>query len=97
MRFGVSDNDHAFDRSYTPGALEPSLLGKNPLAAFFTALRQDPLLAGVHLIAEPWDAGYDGYQLGRFPGRFIEWNDKFRDTVREFTTSLPCLTRPSTS
>ncbi|HSW08176.1 glycogen debranching protein GlgX [Aquabacterium sp.] len=51
-------------------------------AAFFTALRQDPVLARVHLIAEPWDAGYDGYQVGRFPGRFMEWNDKFRDTVR---------------
>ena len=43
-----------------------------------------PVLAGVHLIAEPWDAGYDGYQVGRFPGRFLEWNDKFRDTVRGY-------------
>ena len=58
--------------------------GFDPQAAFFTALRQDPLLAGVHLIAEPWDAGYDGYQLGRFPGRFMEWNDKFRDAVRGY-------------
>lgn len=53
-------------------------------AALFTALRQDPVLAGVHLIAEPWDAAYDGYQLGRFPGRFLEWNDKFRDAVRGY-------------
>ena len=53
-------------------------------AAFFTALRQDPVLAGVHLIAEPWDAAYDGYQVGRFPGRFLEWNDKFRDAVRSY-------------
>jgi glycogen operon protein len=53
-------------------------------AAFFTALRQDPLLAGVRLIAEPWDAGADGYQVGRFPGRFQEWNDKFRDAVRGY-------------
>ena len=53
-------------------------------AAFFTALRQDPVLARVHLIAEPWDAGPDGYQLGRFPGRWLEWNDKFRDTVRRY-------------
>lgn len=58
--------------------------GFDPNAAFFTALRQDPLLAGVHLIAEPWDAAYDGYQVGRFPGRFLEWNDKFRDTVRGY-------------
>jgi glycogen operon protein len=56
-----------------------------PQAAFFTALRQDPVLSGVHLIAEPWDAaGFDGYQVGRFPGRFLEWNDKFRDAVRGF-------------
>jgi isoamylase len=53
-------------------------------AAFFVALRQDPILARVHLIAEPWDAGFDGYQVGRFPGGFLEWNDKFRDTVRGY-------------
>ena len=53
-------------------------------AAFFTALRQDPVLARVHLIAEPWDAAADGYRLGHFPGRFIEWNDKFRDSVRRY-------------
>jgi glycogen operon protein len=53
-------------------------------AAFFAALRQDPVLAQVHLIAEPWDAGPNGYQLGRFPGRFMEWNDKFRDSVRGY-------------
>lgn len=58
--------------------------GFDPNAAFFTALRQDPVLSQVHLIAEPWDVGFDGYQAGRFPGRFIEWNDKFRDAVREF-------------
>ncbi len=58
--------------------------GYDPQAAFFTALRQDPVLAGVHLIAEPWDAGHDGYQVGRFPGRFLEWNDKFRDAVRGY-------------
>lgn len=58
--------------------------GFDPQSAFFTALRQDPVLAGVHLIAEPWDAGADGYQVGRFPGRFLEWNDKFRDTVRGY-------------
>ena len=58
--------------------------GFDPCAAFFTALQQDPILARVHLIAEPWDAGYNGYQLGRFPGRFLEWNDKFRDAVRGY-------------
>jgi hypothetical protein len=53
-------------------------------APFFTALRQDPVLAGARLVAEPWDAGADGYQVGRFPGRFQEWNDKFRDAVRGY-------------
>jgi len=53
-------------------------------AALFTAMRQDPVLAGVHLIAEPWDAAYDGYQLGHFPGAFLEWNDKFRDAARSY-------------
>ena len=58
--------------------------GFEPGGNFFAALRQDPVLAGVHLIAEPWDAGPEGYQVGRFPGRFLEWNDKFRDAVRGY-------------
>ena len=53
-------------------------------AAFFTALAQDPVLARARLIAEPWDTGPDGYQLGRFPGRWLEWNDKFRDAARRY-------------
>lgn len=51
---------------------------------FFTALRQDPVLSRALLIAEPWDGGDKGYQLGHYPGRFMEWNDKFRDVVRRF-------------
>ncbi|MEZ5840782.1 MAG: glycogen debranching protein GlgX [Hyphomicrobiales bacterium] len=51
---------------------------------FFDAIRQDPLLAGVKLIAEPWDIGEGGYQVGGFPYPFREWNDKYRDTVRRF-------------
>ena len=43
---------------------------------------QDPVLAKVKLIAEPWDLGVDGYQLGSFPPGWSEWNDRFRDTVR---------------
>ena len=58
--------------------------GFDPAGAFLTALRQDPILNTVHLIAEPWDAANDGYQVGRFPGRFLEWNDKFRDAVRSY-------------
>jgi isoamylase len=58
--------------------------GFNPRAAFFERLRQDPVLSQVKLIAEPWDLGPDGYQLGRFPVGWSEWNGKYRDTVRQF-------------
>jgi isoamylase len=58
--------------------------GFDPGSAFFVALQQDPVLSSVHLIAEPWDAGVEGYQLGRFPGRWWEWNDKFRDAMRGY-------------
>ena len=53
-------------------------------AAFFDAIRQDPVLSRVKLIAEPWDIGPGGYQLGAFPPPFCEWNDRYRDTVRRF-------------
>ncbi len=52
--------------------------------AFFAAIRQDPVLSGVKLIAEPWDIGDGGYQVGGFPWPFREWNDKFRDDARAF-------------
>jgi isoamylase len=58
--------------------------GFNPAAKFFELVRQDPLLSQVKLIAEPWDLGPDGYQVGRFPVGWSEWNGKFRDTVRRF-------------
>ena len=45
---------------------------------------QDPVLATVKLIAEPWDCGPGGYQVGGFPPGWAEWNDQFRDTVRDF-------------
>jgi glycogen debranching enzyme GlgX len=51
---------------------------------FITAISQDPVLRHVKLIAEPWDASMGGYQVGRFPPPWVEWNDKFRDTVRDF-------------
>jgi isoamylase len=56
-------------------------------APFFTALHQDPVLACVRLIAEPWDIGPHGYQVGRFPAQWSEWNDKFRDSVRRYWLS----------
>lgn len=62
---------HGFDRS----------------CGFFDAIAQDPDLADVYLIAEPWDIGPGGYQLGQYPSRWSEWNDQFRDTVRRFWNS----------
>ena len=53
-------------------------------SAFLAAIRQDPVLQRVKLIAEPWDLGMDGYRLGRFPPGWSEWNDRFRDDVRAF-------------
>jgi glycogen operon protein len=61
---------------------EPS--GFTPKAGFFQAAAQDPQLAGSKLIAEPWDVGPGGYQLGGFPRQFSEWNDDYRDKVRSF-------------
>jgi isoamylase len=51
---------------------------------FLDSCRQDPVLSSVKLIAEPWDCGPGGYQVGRFPPGWAEWNDRFRDTVRSF-------------
>jgi isoamylase len=58
--------------------------GFNEHSAFFKSLRAEPSLAYVKLIAEPWDVGWGGYQLGRFPPGWAEWNDRYRDTVRSF-------------
>jgi isoamylase len=54
------------------------------LSAFFDIIHQDPTLSTVKLIAEPWDVGPGGYQVGNFPVRWAEWNGKFRDTVRHY-------------
>jgi len=58
--------------------------GFNRNSPFFAALRSDPTLAYVKLIAEPWDVGPGGYQLGHFPSGWSEWNDRYRDTMRAF-------------
>jgi glycogen operon protein len=54
------------------------------LAAFFDIIHQDPLISQVKLIAEPWDVGSGGYQVGNFPVLWAEWNGKYRDTVRRY-------------
>lgn len=56
----------------------------NQVATFFNAIHQDPVLSQVKLIAEPWDIGENGYQVGNFPVGWAEWNGKFRDSIRRF-------------
>ncbi|MCU0964402.1 MAG: glycogen debranching protein GlgX [Burkholderiaceae bacterium] len=59
-------------------------------AAFFASVSQDPVLQGIKLIAEPWDIGPGGYQLGQFPAGWVEWNDRYRDTMRAFWLGGDC-------
>jgi isoamylase len=59
------------------------------LSAFFDIIQQDPVISQVKLIAEPWDLGDGGYQVGNFPPLWTEWNGKFRDTVRNFCRGEP--------
>lgn len=66
--------------------------GFDPNGGFFDAIRQDPVLSRVKLIAEPWDIGPGGYQLGGYPHPFHEWNDQFRDGVRRFWKGDPGMT-----
>ncbi|WP_022683219.1 glycogen debranching protein GlgX [Sphingobium bisphenolivorans] len=82
--FGI--DGFRFDLGLTLGRTDH---GFDPSAGFFDVLRQDPILGRVKLIAEPWDVGMGGYQLGNFPPGFAEWNDKYRDTVRRYWRGDP--------
>src|SRR6202011_1025860 len=53
-------------------------------SAFLTAIRQDPVLASVKLVAEPWDLGLGGYQVGAYPSQWSEWNDRYRSILRRY-------------
>jgi glycogen operon protein len=64
--------------------LARSLHDVDQLSSFFTIIHQDPVLSQLKLIAEPWDVGEGGYQVGNFPIRWTEWNGKYRDTMRAF-------------
>ncbi len=59
------------------------------LASFFELVQQDPVISQVKLIAEPWDLGPGGYQVGNFPPQWTEWNGRYRDTVRDFWRGEP--------
>jgi glycogen operon protein len=80
-----------FDLAVTLGRDEQAVF--RPDAPLITALRDDPALAGVKLIAEPWDVGLGGWQTGGFPSGWSEWNDRYRDTVRDFWLTDTVVTR----
>jgi isoamylase len=65
-------------------ALARSLHEVDQLSSFFTIIHQDPVISRVKLIAEPWDVGEGGYQVGNFPVRWAEWNGRYRDCIRSF-------------
>ena len=84
LRHWVTDmhvDGFRFDLAPVLGRGNPGFSRQHP---FFQALAQDPVLCRVKLVAEPWDLGPDGYQLGGFPNGWLEWNDRFRDTLRAF-------------
>ena len=70
-------------------ALARELHDVDRLSAFFDLVQQDPVVSQVKLIAEPWDVGEGGYQVGNFPALWGEWNGKYRDTVRDFWRGQP--------
>jgi isoamylase len=70
-------------------ALARELHDVDRLSTFFELVQQDPVVSQVKLIAEPWDIGEGGYQVGKFPPLWTEWNGKYRDTVRDFWRGRP--------
>jgi isoamylase len=70
-------------------ALARELHDVDRLSAFFDLVQQDPVVSQVKLIAEPWDVGEGGYQVGNFPALWTEWNGKYRDSVRDFWRGQP--------
>jgi glycogen operon protein len=84
LRYWVSEMHVDGFRFDLASALARELHDVNKLGAFFDTIHQDPTIADVKLIAEPWDVGEGGYQVGNFPVLWGEWNGKYRDTVRRF-------------
>src|SRR5215468_10398747 len=84
LRYWVVDMHVDGFRFDLVSALARELHEVDRLGAFFDLLRQDPVLNQVKLIAEPWDLGAGGYQVGNFPAGWAEWNDKYRDTIRAY-------------
>jgi isoamylase len=84
LRYWVTEMHVDGFRFDLASALARELYEVDRLSAFFDVLRQDPVLSRVKLIAEPWDLGSGGYQVGNFPVGWAEWNDKYRDTMRSY-------------
>lgn len=84
LRYWVSDMHVDGFRFDLASSLARDAGGFSRDCAFLSAVRQDPVLGSVKVIAEPWDIGPGGYQLGGFPAGWSEWNDQYRDTVRKF-------------
>jgi glycogen operon protein len=84
LRYWVTEMHVDGFRFDLASALARELHAVDRLSAFFDVLRQDPVLSQVKLIAEPWDLGSGGYQVGNFPVGWAEWNDKYRDTMRGY-------------
>jgi len=84
LRYWVNDMHVDGFRFDLAPVLARELHDVDKLSAFFDIIHQDPTLAGVKLIAEPWDVGPGGYQVGNFPIRWAEWNGRYRDAIRHF-------------
>jgi glycogen operon protein len=84
LRYWIVDMHVDGFRFDLASALARELHEVNQLAAFFDIIHQDPVISRVKLIAEPWDLGEGGYQVGNFPVGWAEWNGKYRDSVRRF-------------
>ncbi len=84
LRYWVTEMHVDGFRFDLAAALARDLFEINMLSAFFQVIQQDPVLSQVKLIAEPWDVGPGGYQVGSFPWQWTEWNGKYRDVLRKF-------------
>eukprot|EP00475_Leptophrys_vorax_P010905 TRINITY_DN17458_c1_g1_i13.p1 TRINITY_DN17458_c1_g1~~TRINITY_DN17458_c1_g1_i13.p1 ORF type:complete len:458 (+),score=14.88 TRINITY_DN17458_c1_g1_i13:29-1375(+) len=84
LRYWVTEMHVDGFRFDLASALARELYEVDKLGAFFDILHQDPVLSTVKLIAEPWDLGSGGYQVGNFPSQWSEWNGRYRDNVRRF-------------
>ena len=89
LRYWVTDMHVDGFRFDLAPVLARELYDVDKLSAFFDIMHQDPTLSEVKLIAEPWDVGPGGYQIGNFPVRWTEWNGKYRDAVRHFWRGDP--------